>query len=74
VLGSEHEGEAPLGLSGEPSPGFLRDVRRVIVEDDLDRGFGGISTVKDFEELDELPTAMAIPGLRPGRILTSACT
>ena len=60
VLGSEHKGEALLGLSGEPSPGFLRDVRRVIVENDLDRGFGGISPVEDFEELDELPTAMAI--------------
>jgi hypothetical protein len=32
----------------------------VIVEDDLDRGVGGISPVGDFEELDELPTATTI--------------
>ena len=64
VLGSEHKGETPLGLSGEPSPGFLGDVSRVIVEDDLDGGCGGIGLVEDFEELDELPTAMAIPDQR----------
>jgi hypothetical protein len=38
VLRGEDEGEAPLGSGGKPSPGFLGNVGRVIVEDELDRG------------------------------------
>ena len=37
MLGREHEGETPLWLRGEPGLGFLGDVRRMIVEDQLDR-------------------------------------
>jgi hypothetical protein len=37
MLGREDKGEAPFRLGGEPSPGFLGHVRRVIVEDELDR-------------------------------------
>jgi hypothetical protein len=37
MLGREHEGETPLWLRVEPSLGFLRDVRGMIVEDQLDR-------------------------------------
>ena len=40
MLGSEDEGEAALGLLGEPGLGFLGDVSGMIVEDDLDRGVG----------------------------------
>ena len=32
----------------------------MIVEDQLDRGVGGIGSVEQFEELDELTAAMAI--------------
>jgi len=37
VLRGEDEGEAAFGLGGEPSPGFLGNMGRVIVEDELDR-------------------------------------
>ena len=41
VLGREGEFEAAGGLLGEPSLGFLGDVRRMIVEDQLDRRMAG---------------------------------
>jgi hypothetical protein len=37
VFGGEHKGEAAVRLSGQPGLGLPRDVRRVIVQDDLDR-------------------------------------
>jgi hypothetical protein len=38
------ESEATDRLSRQPSGGFARDVRRMIVEDDLDRGVSRIGT------------------------------
>ena len=38
VLGGEDELEAPFGSGREPSLGFSRNMRGVIVENDLDRG------------------------------------
>src|SRR5262245_59186458 len=60
VFGGEHKREAAVRLSGQPRPGLPRDVRRVIIQNDLDRSCGRVSSVEDFEELDELATAMAV--------------
>ena len=49
VLGREGEFEAAGGLLGEPSFGFLGDVRGVIVEDQLDRRVGRISGINKLE-------------------------
>ena len=53
VLGGEGEFESTGGLLGEPSFGFLGDVRRMIVEDQLDRRMAGIGGVEELEEFDE---------------------
>src|SRR5205823_5144125 len=60
VFGREGELEAAARSSGEPSLGFSRDVRRVIIEDQLDRGAGGIDCIEQLEEFDELTAAVAI--------------
>src|SRR5215468_2174680 len=60
VFGGEHKGEAAVRLSGQPGLGLPRDMRRVIVQNDLDRRRGWVGRVENFEELDELATAMAI--------------
>src|SRR6516162_419767 len=54
VLRGKDEGEAPFGLAGEPSCGFLGSVGRVIVEDELDRGCRRIGGVELSQEGDEL--------------------
>src|SRR6516165_8493355 len=54
VFGSEHKGEAAVRLSGQPGLGLPRDVRRVIVQNDLNRRCGWVGRVENFEELDEL--------------------
>src|SRR5450755_1308839 len=59
VFGREHEGEAALGLLGEPSLGFLGYVGGMIVEDDLDRGLRRVGGVELFEEFNELARAMS---------------
>lgn len=46
VLWREDEAEAALTLGGEPFVGFLGHVRRMIVQDDLDRRIGRISGVE----------------------------
>ena len=61
VLGREGKLEAAGRLGSEPGSGFSRDVCGMIVEDQLDRGAGGISGVEKLEEFDELPAAMAVP-------------
>ena len=66
VLGSEGKFEASDRSSGEPSSGFSRDVRGMIVEDQLDRSVRRIGGVEKPEEFDELSTAVAI--------LTSQCS
>src|SRR6266849_2625923 len=40
--------------------GFSRDVRGMIVEDQLDCGAGRVSGVEKLEEFDELSAAMAV--------------
>ena len=56
----EGELEAARRLSGEPSLGFSGDVRRMVVEDQLDRGAGRVSGVKKLEQFDELAAAVTL--------------
>jgi hypothetical protein len=58
--GRKGELEATGRSSGEPSSGFFRDVRRMIVEDQLDRSASRISVIEEFKEFDELSAAVAI--------------
>jgi len=60
VLGREGEREAARRLSGEPGLGFSGDVRRVVVQDQLDRRTGRVSGIKKLEEFDKLAAAMAV--------------
>ena len=53
VLGGEHELKASFGSRRQPSLGLPRDVRGVIVEDDLDRGRGGVGGLQHSEEFDK---------------------
>ena len=56
----EDELEAADALLGEPVARLFRDVRRMIVEDQLDCGVRRVSRVQQLEEFDELTAAMAI--------------
>ena len=53
-----------LGLGGEPSFRLPGDVRRMIIEDQLDRRIRRIGGVEELEEFDELATAVSI--FKPG--------
>ena len=53
VFWSEDESKAAVALSGEPVVGFLGHVRRMIVQDDLDRCVGRVGSIELFEEADE---------------------
>ena len=64
VLGREGEREAARRLSGEPSSGFFGDMRRVVVQDQLDRRAGRVSGIEKLEEFDELAAAVALPDER----------
>src|SRR4030095_8727781 len=59
-LGVKVELEAARNLGGEPSSRFSRDVRGMIVEDQLDRGAGRIGGIEKLEEFDELSAAVAV--------------
>src|SRR5271165_2391173 len=48
VLGREDEFESTGRLLGEPSLGLLGDVRRMIVEDQLDRCVGGLAASRSL--------------------------
>ena len=61
VLWGEEQGEAPFGLGGEPSLGFLGNVRRVIAEDELDRGCRRIGGVELLQEGDDLARSVSLP-------------
>jgi hypothetical protein len=50
----------PSGRARQPALGFARDVCRVIVENDLDRGRRRVGGVEPAEEFDEFAAAMAI--------------
>jgi hypothetical protein len=58
VLGCEGEFEASNRSSGEPSSGFSRDVRGMIVEDQFDRRVRRIDGIDKPEEFDELSSAV----------------
>jgi hypothetical protein len=58
ALGRESEREATRRLSGEPSSGFFGDMRRVVVQDQPDRGTGRVSGIEKLEEFDELAAAV----------------
>ena len=60
MLGCESELETAGRSSGQPSFGFSRGVRGMIVENQFDCGAGRISGVNKFEEFDELSTAVAV--------------
>ena len=60
MLGRERKLEAPGSSCVEPGSGFSRDVRGMIVEDQLDRGASRIGGIEKLEELDELSAAVAI--------------
>src|SRR5215469_4408173 len=60
MLGGKDEAEAALGLRGKPLVGFLRHVRRMIVQDDLDRGVGRVGGIELFEKADEFARAVAV--------------
>src|SRR5438046_8183638 len=64
VLGRERKLEAPGSSCVEPGSGFSRDVRGMIVEDQLDRGAGRIGGIEQLEEFDELAAAVAVPDER----------
>src|SRR5215472_16187720 len=57
----EGELEPASGSSDEPRSGFSRDVRGMIVENQLDGGASRIGGIKKLEEFDELSAAVAIP-------------
>jgi hypothetical protein len=46
--------------SGDPSSGFSRYVRGMIVKNQFDGGAGRIGGTKKLEEFDELSTAVAV--------------
>ena len=60
VLWREGEFEAAGGLLGQPSSGFPRDMRGMIVENQMDRRVGRVGRIKKLEELDKLAAAVAI--------------
>jgi hypothetical protein len=61
VLGREGEFEATGRLLGEPSLGLLGDVRRMIVEDQLDRCVGRIGGIDELEEFNEFAVSRSMP-------------
>ena len=60
VLGREGEREATGWLDGKPGLGFFGDMRRMVVEDQLDRHVGRVSGIEKLEEFDELAAAVAV--------------
>src|SRR6266852_2655710 len=60
VFGREGEREAARRLSSEPGLGFSGDMRRVVVQDHLDRRSGRVSGIEKLEEFDELAAAVAV--------------
>ena len=60
----EREGKAANGLRGEPTRGLARDMGGMVVENNLDRGVGGVGGVKKLEKLNEFTTAAAFSSSR----------
>ena len=55
----EREGKAANGLRSKPARGLARDMGGMVVENDLDRGVGGVGGVEQLETLDEFAAAVA---------------
>src|SRR5260370_29343843 len=55
----EREGKAANGLCGKPVRSLARDMGGMVVENDLDRGVGGVSGIEELEKFDEFAAAMA---------------
>ena len=64
VLGREGECEAARRLSSKPGLGFSGNMRRMVVQDQLDRRVGRVSGIEKLEEFDELAAAVALPDER----------
>ena len=47
----EREGKAPDRLRGQPVRGLARDMGGMVVENDLDRGVGGVGGVEELKKL-----------------------
>jgi hypothetical protein len=62
VLGSEGKFEAARGLLCEPGFRLLGDVRRMIIEDQLDRRASWVSGVEKLQEFNKFATPMATQG------------
>src|SRR5262245_66342069 len=60
MLGRKGELEAAGGQGGEPSSGLSGDVSGVIVEDQLDRRAGRISSFGVLEVLDEISDELSL--------------
>ena len=60
ALRRKDELEAAGTLLGEPAACLFRDVRGMIVEDQLDRGVRRVSRIKQLEEFDELAAAVSV--------------
>ena len=60
MLRGEGELEPAGRLRGDPSAGFLGDVRRMIVEDQVDRCIGRVGRVEQGKELNEFTAAVTI--------------
>ena len=63
-LGVKVKSKRPAGRLSEPGSGFPRDVCRMIVEDQLDRGASRIGSIEEPEEFDELAATVAISNER----------
>src|SRR5882724_3403490 len=74
-LGVKVNSKRPGGRASSQALVFSRDVRRMIIEDQLDRGTGRISGVETLEEFDELPAAVTVSDERmdlPGKQVDSS--
>ena len=60
MLGREDEFEAASRLISEPGPGFLGDMRGMIVEDQLDYRADWVSSVEKLQKFNEFAAAMAL--------------
>src|SRR5215472_1737495 len=55
----EGEGKAANGLRRKPARGLTRDMGGMVVENDLDRGVGGVGGVEELEKLNEFAATVA---------------
>src|SRR5438045_9048042 len=55
----EREGKTANRLRREPTCGLARDMGGMVVENDLDCGFGVVGGVEEVEKVDEFATAVA---------------